>query len=129
VATSRYVLCSICEAQHTIKNADNWCPECDEGLCSECLKHHNVSKYTKTHEVISIEKYHCSFIFLRSSCISLWIFRRWSVIFVRFLSLYRITLSMLLDMSFNVSSILSSIADVFAVLAMFSIANNPTHSK
>ena len=58
MATSSDVLCSICEAQHTIKNADNWCPECEEGLCSECLKHHNVSKYTKSHEVISIENYH-----------------------------------------------------------------------
>ena len=58
MATSSDVLCSICEAQHTIKNADNWCPECEEGLCSECLKHHNVSKYTKSHEVISIDNYH-----------------------------------------------------------------------
>jgi hypothetical protein len=30
---------------------------CEEGLCSECLKHHSVSKYTKSHEVISIENY------------------------------------------------------------------------
>ena len=58
MATSSDVLCSICEAQHTIKNADNWCPECEEGLCSDCLKHHSVSKYTKSHEVISIESYH-----------------------------------------------------------------------
>ena len=58
MATFSDVLCSICEAQHTIKNADNWCPECEEGLCSECLKHHNVSRYTKSHEVISIENYH-----------------------------------------------------------------------
>ena len=58
MATSSNVLCSICEAQHTIENADNWCSECEEGLCSECLKHHNVSKYTKPHEVISIENYH-----------------------------------------------------------------------
>jgi len=58
MATSSDVSCNICEAQHTIKNADNWCPECEEGLCSQCLKHHNVSKYTKSHEVISIENYH-----------------------------------------------------------------------
>ena len=58
MATSSDVLCSICEALHEIKNADNWCPECEEGLCSDCLKHHNVSKYTKSHEVISIEYYH-----------------------------------------------------------------------
>ena len=41
-----------------MKNADNWCPECEEGMCSDCIKHHNVSKYTKSHEVISIENYH-----------------------------------------------------------------------
>ena len=58
MATPSDVLCSICETQHTIKNADNWCPECEEGLCSECLKHHNASKYTKSHAVISIENYH-----------------------------------------------------------------------
>ena len=58
MATSSDVLCSICEAQHTIKNAANWCPECEEGLCSECLKHHTVSKYTKLHEAILIENYH-----------------------------------------------------------------------
>ena len=58
MATSSDVLCSICEAQHAIRNADNWCPECEEGLCSECLNHHSVSKCTKSHEVISIENYH-----------------------------------------------------------------------
>ena len=58
MATFSDVLCSICEAQHTIKNAANWCPECEEGLCSECLKHHTVSKYTKSHEVISMGNYH-----------------------------------------------------------------------
>ena len=35
MATSDDVLCSICEAQHTVKTADNWCPECEEGLCSD----------------------------------------------------------------------------------------------
>ena len=55
MARSSDVVCNICEEQHTIKNADNRCPECEEGLCSECLKHHNVSKYTKSHEAISIE--------------------------------------------------------------------------
>ena len=58
MATSSDVLCSICEEQHTIKHAANWCPECEEGLCLECLRHHTVSKYTKLHEAISIENYH-----------------------------------------------------------------------
>jgi hypothetical protein len=31
MATSRNILCGICEAQHMTKYADQWCPECDEG--------------------------------------------------------------------------------------------------
>ena len=58
MATFSDVLCSMCEAQHTIKNDDYWCPECEEGLCSESLKHHNMYKYTKSHKVISIKNYH-----------------------------------------------------------------------
>ena len=57
MAMSSDVLCSICEALHTINNAANWCPECEEGLCLECLRHHTVSKYTKLHKAISIENY------------------------------------------------------------------------
>jgi gas vesicle protein len=58
MATSRNTLCGICEAQHITKYADQWCPECDEGLCSDCEKHHTVSKATRNHGVISIENYH-----------------------------------------------------------------------
>jgi hypothetical protein len=39
MATSRNTLCGICEAQHITKYADQWCPECDEGLCSDCENH------------------------------------------------------------------------------------------
>ena len=58
MATSRNILCGICEAQHMTKYADQWCPECDEGLCFECEKHHKVSKATRNHGVITIENYH-----------------------------------------------------------------------
>jgi DNA-binding beta-propeller fold protein YncE len=51
------ILCGICEAQHITKCADHWCPECEEGLCSECQKHHSLSKATRTHGIISIENY------------------------------------------------------------------------
>ena len=38
------ILCGICESQHITKCAGHWCPECEEGLCSECQKHHSLSK-------------------------------------------------------------------------------------
>jgi hypothetical protein len=58
MATSRNVLCGICEAQHITKYADQWCFECDEGLCSDCENHHNISKSSRNHGVISIDNYH-----------------------------------------------------------------------
>jgi hypothetical protein len=51
------VLCGICESQHITKCAGHWCPECEEGLCSHCQKHHSLSKATRTHGIISIENY------------------------------------------------------------------------
>ena len=58
MATSRKILCGICEAHHITKYADQWCPECDEGLCSDCENHHKISKSSRNHGVISIENYH-----------------------------------------------------------------------
>ena len=58
MATSRTILCGICEAQHITQYADKWCPECDEGLCSNCENYHNSSKASRNHVVISIENYH-----------------------------------------------------------------------
>jgi hypothetical protein len=98
------------------------CLLCISEIHNECvglLAIENIIKTAKTSAMvdsISSNLSRCSFIFLRSSYISLWIFRRWSEIFVRFSSLSRIALSMLLEMSFKVSSILSTIADVLAVL-------------
>ena len=58
MATSCNILCGICEAQDITKYADHWCHECDEGLCSDCQIHHNISKASRSHGVISIENYH-----------------------------------------------------------------------
>jgi hypothetical protein len=46
------------EIQSITKYADQWCPECDEGLCSDCENHHKVSKSSRNHGVISIENFH-----------------------------------------------------------------------
>ncbi|XP_071169026.1 transcription intermediary factor 1-alpha-like [Mytilus edulis] len=57
MASSIKVICGVCESQHRTTNAEFWCPECDEGLCSDCLKYHNALKATRAHEVILVEKY------------------------------------------------------------------------
>jgi len=59
MATSGTIICEICEAQYITKHADQWCPECDEGLCSDCENNfHKISKSTRDHYIISIENYH-----------------------------------------------------------------------
>jgi hypothetical protein len=58
MATSRDILCGICEAKHITKHADHWCSECDEGLCADCeTDFHKISKATRNHGIISIENY------------------------------------------------------------------------
>ena len=57
MATSRDIQCSICETQHITQFADHWCPECDEDLCAACENHHESSKITRNHGIISIENY------------------------------------------------------------------------
>jgi DNA-binding beta-propeller fold protein YncE/predicted DNA-binding protein (UPF0278 family) len=58
MATSRDILCGICEAKHITKHADHWCSECDEGLCGDCeTDFHKISNATRNHGIISIENY------------------------------------------------------------------------
>ncbi|XP_052101088.1 uncharacterized protein LOC127735040 [Mytilus californianus] len=57
MASSNSTLCGVCECQHLTTEATFWCPECDEGLCSTCLKYDNASKSTRNHEVISVDNY------------------------------------------------------------------------
>ncbi|XP_063431736.1 uncharacterized protein LOC134714426, partial [Mytilus trossulus] len=55
--TPPQISCGICDAQHITKSADFWCPECDDGLCTECKGHHSFSKASRLHGIISIEDY------------------------------------------------------------------------
>ncbi|XP_071168475.1 uncharacterized protein [Mytilus edulis] len=57
MASLNSTLCGVCESQHVTTDATFWCPECDEGLCSTCLKYHNASKLSRNHEVISVDNY------------------------------------------------------------------------
>ena len=45
--------CSFCNP--SLIKAIVWCSECDDFLCSDCLKHHKSSKASKTHSIMSLE--------------------------------------------------------------------------
>ena len=47
--------CSFCDPS-PIK-AMGWCPECNDFLCSDCLKHHKSYKTSKNHSTMSLEDY------------------------------------------------------------------------
>lgn len=53
-----WTLCGICESLEVSTPASSvWGPDCDEGLCNDCEKRYSVSKGTKTHQTIPIDKY------------------------------------------------------------------------
>jgi hypothetical protein len=59
VLNTYITMATIHEHRHITKYADQWCLECDEGLCSECEnKVHKISKVTRNHGIISIENYY-----------------------------------------------------------------------
>jgi hypothetical protein len=49
--------CGICDIRHIYKPSDVWCPDCDEGLCTECLDHHSLVKPSRKHTTITIAEY------------------------------------------------------------------------
>jgi len=49
--------CGICDIRHISKPSDVWCPDCDEGLCTECLDHHSLVKSSRKHTTIPIAEY------------------------------------------------------------------------
>ncbi|CAG2234973.1 unnamed protein product [Mytilus edulis] len=57
MASASGTLCGVCETQDVVRDAIFWCPECDEGLCTSCEKHHRASKSSKNHDVTSANDY------------------------------------------------------------------------
>ncbi|CAG2218838.1 unnamed protein product [Mytilus edulis] len=57
MASSSGTYCDICQSRHISKAAEEYCPVCEEALCSDCKDHHKLAKATKTHQVISIDEY------------------------------------------------------------------------
>lgn len=50
------IFCDICSQRDLCKDAKVWYLLCEESLCVDCYDHHSLSKATKGHEVIDVEK-------------------------------------------------------------------------
>ncbi|CAG2225496.1 unnamed protein product [Mytilus edulis] len=57
MATSKPVQCGPCQKGNDNTEADIWCYNCDEGLCSTCSGHHKRFNGTLNHKTISIKNY------------------------------------------------------------------------
>ena len=49
--------CGICDIRHISKPSEVWCPDCEEGLCAECIDHHSLAKPCRNHTPIPIAEY------------------------------------------------------------------------
>ncbi|XP_063400260.1 uncharacterized protein LOC134684880 [Mytilus trossulus] len=49
--------CGPCDIQHITKPSIVWCTECEEGLCTQCIKHHTASKASRNHNTLPINEY------------------------------------------------------------------------
>ncbi|XP_071144801.1 uncharacterized protein [Mytilus edulis] len=57
MASSSGTYCDICQNRHISKAAEEYCPVCEEALCTDCKDHHNLAKASKSHQVILIDEY------------------------------------------------------------------------
>jgi hypothetical protein len=49
--------CGICDIRHISKPSEMWCPDCEEGICTECKEYHSLAKPCRNHTTIPIEEY------------------------------------------------------------------------
>ena len=49
--------CGICDIRHISKTSEVWCPDCEEGLCAECIEYHSLVKLSRGHTTIPIAEY------------------------------------------------------------------------
>jgi hypothetical protein len=50
-------LCGICGIRHISNPSEVWCPNCEEGICTECIEHHSLAKPSRNHTMIPIQEY------------------------------------------------------------------------
>ena len=49
--------CGMCDIRHISKPSEVWCPDCEEGLCAECIEYHSSVKLSRGHTTIPLEEY------------------------------------------------------------------------
>ena len=49
--------CGMCDNRHISKPSEVWCPDCEEGLCTECIEYHSSGKLSRGHTTIPIAEY------------------------------------------------------------------------
>ncbi|XP_063411405.1 uncharacterized protein LOC134694330 [Mytilus trossulus] len=58
MATNEITLfCDVCQNRDLNKSAEEYCPQCEEFLCTECRDYHKLSKSLKVHQTITVDKY------------------------------------------------------------------------
>ena len=57
IMSSSPSFCGICDIRHISKPSEVWCPDCEEGLCAECIEHHSLVKLSRDHITIPIAEY------------------------------------------------------------------------
>ena len=57
IMSSSPSFCGICDIRHISKPSEVWCPDCEEGLCAECIEHHSLVKLSRGHITIPIAEY------------------------------------------------------------------------
>jgi len=50
-------VCGICDIRYISKPSEVWCPQCEEGLCTECIEYHSLVKLSRNHTTIPIKEY------------------------------------------------------------------------
>ncbi|VDI20644.1 Hypothetical predicted protein [Mytilus galloprovincialis] len=63
-----YIPCGPCQEGKVNTEAEIWCNNCDEGLCSVCSSHHKRSRGTRNHKTIYIKRYNPSIPAIKTEC-------------------------------------------------------------
>lgn len=56
VSRPQDAFCGPCESRQEYNKPEYWCTACEEGLCSDCNKHHKAMKPLRNHKVVAYDK-------------------------------------------------------------------------
>ncbi|VDI03600.1 Hypothetical predicted protein [Mytilus galloprovincialis] len=48
--------CHMCKKQNNLNTATHWCRDCVDAFCNECLRLHNLMKFSADHKVVKIDE-------------------------------------------------------------------------